>query len=201
MTNRHRAGGIAVLALVVLLAALAVPLGVAHAAVAFLTPHAHVLGALALATGPAVTASPLWETILPVELASRHKRSYFAPLEFLALAAGGAAPAILLSDINHDFVVTALRYVARDVTAAAAMLVAPLVLVDMSLVNGALFTPVGFPVELDAIAGANRGSQELLIPLIIPAGETLSVQARNGTNAAMNLRITLVGFRSERARR
>lgn len=204
MTNRHRAGRFAVLALVMLVAVLAAVPDVAHAAASLVTgSHAWpALGALALATAPMAVpangASP-FDGLIPSELAGRAKRTYMAPLEWLNLAAGAANSAQFVADANHDFCVTALRYVARD--AAGAIVVAPLLLTDWSLVNGTLFTPNLKPVELEAIAGSNRGSQELLIPLVVPAGETLDVQLRNGTAAVVNVRVTLIGFRTERARR
>lgn len=183
-------GRVAIFLAVALLAAVALLVAMPHAADAasFVT----------LATVPFVAPSP-FSGLLPAELADKEKRAYMAPLEWLALAAGAAAPVQLVADNNHDFIVTRIVYVARD--AAAAIVDRPLFLTDWSLVNGVSFTPLNFPVELEAIAGSNRGLNEFMIPLVIPAGETLTVQGRNGTAAVLNVRLTLIGFRSARARR
>lgn len=148
-------------------------------------------GALALATGP-------FAGILPDALASREKRPYFIPLNWVPIAAGQTLPVLVVGDANQDFVCHRIVYTARD-AATGAIVDRPLLTISMSKEGGEFFNPAeGGAVELENLAGRTGGSPELVIPLIIAAGDKLTASLTNGTAVALHVRATLIGFRSSR---
>jgi hypothetical protein len=201
-----------VLALAMLVAMLAVPLA---PALAYAAPHAHQLHQLrfdpaslvALAVGatslvPTSTVNPAsFSGFLPYELEKRgNLRTFFGSLRWPNLGAGVTLPANLVADINHDIVFTKLAYTARD-AGTKALVDRPPLFVEIALGSNLLFTPGNrVLVELESIAGINRGERELIVPLVIPAGETFTMTLTNGWNVALDIEVDGIGCRSARQR-
>lgn len=149
---------------------------------------------------PGLSGSPFYG-LIPDELVGRRKRFFIAPIDWspIAAASGGVA-GDYKSDTNHDFIVHRFALTARDV--AGAIVVQPRLLADFTLSGNVLFSPQNTPVDLEGIAGiTGRQTPDLVIPLVIPAAETLSVMLRNPGAVALYVQLLLVGFRSERAPR
>jgi hypothetical protein len=182
--------------LTVAIAAPAHAAGLASSHVLHFSPLA--FAGLALGTSAIAVASP-FNGFLPSQLVDRVKKPVFIPLEWLALAAGAGGAASVTPDTNHDLVITKIVYTSRD--AANALVDRPLLLANLSITNSDEFTLKNKPVELENIAGINRGSPELIIPIVVPAGQTFEVFLTNGSAAALNVRATVVGFRVPREAR
>lgn len=182
----------------------------AHAATLLHGEHSWpALGALAVGmtmpsagVGAGVDGGTIFSGILPRELEGRLKRAFFAPLRWAPIAAGTTAAQQLLSDVNHDFVVSRMAYTARD-AGTLAIVAQPPLFVEISLASGVIFTPGQQQrCELDNLAGTNRGALDLLVPIVIPAGEVFTVLLTNGTAATnLNVQLDLFGLRAARTLR
>jgi hypothetical protein len=209
LSLRTVTGRLTCLALVLLVALLAMALSapdVAHAAVAHPPVfHPLALGAMALGTSlsPSPTVAPAaFSGYLPAELERRgNLRAFFVPIRWAPIAAGAAGiPGQLIADPNHDIVITKMAYTAR-LAADNSMQDRPLLLAELSLGSNLLYTPgQGKAVELETIAGVNRGEREFVIPIVIPAGETFTVNLTNGSALILNVQLDLLGGRSARSR-
>jgi hypothetical protein len=202
----RRLGSLLPLALVAL-ATLAMPAALyAGGPATHAAPHALgygllALGGLALGTSAAASSASPFYGLLPDSLIGKDKRTYVAPLNWTPLAAGAAGVVVeLTADANHDVVFHRLSYTARD-NATLAMLDRPRILADLSLASGWEFTTRQNPVELENLAGINRGAPELAIPLVVPAGETFRIALTNPGAAAILVQVALIGFRSVKASR
>lgn len=218
-TFARRAGLLACLMLVALVMVAAVPM-LAHAATAATqgAAHApHMLGpvglvGLALGTSAVVqseqrrmagndgaTASP-FVGILPPDLLARTKSFYVAPLDVLALAAGGNGTGSFVADTNHDYVFYYGTYRARAV-ADGAVVANPPILADVSQNGGVEYNPNDKPVDIDNLLGTATQPSVWGIPIIVMAGQTLNVRLTSAAAVALNVRMALVGFRCARVSR
>lgn len=197
--HRTRTGAIARMLGLMALVMLAVALSAVLPHPAHASPLLGLAG-LALSTSvvPVSSQSP-FAGLIPAELLGREQRTYFAPLNWAPIAAGAAVALPLAVDVNHDIVIHRLSYTARDVNGVIQD--RPPLFLTMGFENGQSITPTdNSQVDIENIAGTNRGAPELVIPLIVTAGDKLVVTLTNASAVAQYVRMAFIGFRSARRR-
>lgn len=138
--------------------------------------------------------------ILPAEMWDRPKRIFFATLEALGVAPGQAGVASFRADPNHDFV----GYIAcgeiRANDAPGTDKSADPVVVTVQLEDGTQFQQAGKANAFANLFGSAKQPALWTLPLIIPAGQSVSFTFTNLHNAdTLNIRATVQGFNVQKS--
>lgn len=131
--------------------------------------------------------------ILPRHMWDREKTFFAAPVDFLNLAPGAKTPVQLRASDTEDLVIFYGAYIARD--GAGAPVDRPALLVELTTqATGVQYQPQGKANDIENIMGTAKQPSVWPVPLIIPARRDLTVNLTNSTAAALNVRLTFMGF-------